>query len=100
MKTKPPGLNPNQLAIIQKTLQPFANQIKKIALFGSRAKNKFRYNSDIDLVLYGKISSAILARIITLFDESSLAQTVDIVVYDDISDPALKKEIDDHHVPL
>ncbi len=93
------GLTDRQLKIIKRILAPFADKIDRVDLFGSRAKGDPRPNSDIDLVLRGDIDEKSVDRIWTLFNESSLALKVDVLVYDRIN-PALKNHIDLVRLPL
>lgn len=94
------GLTAHQLQIIREVLAPYAGVIQQVGLFGSRAAGTARPNSDIDLVLYGPVSEAIVDRIWTLFAESGLAVTVDVIAYDLIDTPALKSHIDAVMQPL
>lgn len=94
------GLTPQQVQIVRDVLAPYAAQITQVGLFGSRAKGTARPNSDIDLVLYGPLSEAVVDRIWTLFVDSSLAVAVDIIAYDLIDTPALKSHIDQVMQPL
>lgn len=94
------GLSPHQLQIIQDILAPYAPVITRVGLFGSRALGAARPNSDIDLVLYGPVFEAVVDRLHTLFDESGLAVTVDLLAYDRIDTPALKSHIDQVMQPL
>ncbi len=93
------GLTERQLKIIKRILAPFADKIDRVDLFGSRAKGDPRPNSDIDLVLQGDIDEKSVDRIWTLFNESSLALKVDVLVNDQIN-PALKNHIDLVRLPL
>lgn len=88
------GLTAQQLGELRHVLAPFAGQIDRVALFGSRATGTARPNSDIDLVLYGDVPAAIVDRLWTLFDASQLAIKVDVLAYDTIATPALKVHID------
>lgn len=88
------GLSPHQIHILQDVLAPYARMITRVGLFGSRATGTARPNSDIDLVLHGPVSEAVADRLRSLFDESGLAVTVDLLVYDRIDTPALKSHID------
>ncbi len=94
------GLSLQQLQIIRDILTPYAALITRVGLFGSRAKGTARPNSDIDLVLYGPVSEAVADRLHSLFDESALAVTVDLLVYDRIDTPPLKSHIDQVMQPL
>lgn len=88
-------LNEGQLKLIKEILTPYAQSIKKVGLFGSRATGKYRPNSDIDMVLYGDIDEAIIDRIWTLFDASNLPVSVDVTAYDLVDYPPLKAHIDE-----
>jgi predicted nucleotidyltransferase len=61
-------------------------EVTEVRLFGSRAKGNYQSSSDIDLAVMNEgVSSGILARIISDFEESSLPHNVDVANY-----PALK----------
>ncbi len=94
------GLTQHQLNIIRDVLAPYALAIERVSLFGSRATGTARANSDIDLVLYGPVPEAVVDRLRSLFDESGLAVTVDLIAYDRIDTPALKSHIDQVMQPL
>jgi predicted nucleotidyltransferase len=94
------GLNDKQLATIRQILAPFATQIERVGLFGSRATGRYRSDSDIDMVLYGTLDEKTVDRIITLFNESSLPMKVDIQAYHLITYPPLKAHIDAVMLPL
>jgi len=94
------GLTPEQIAAIRDILAPFAEGIELVGLFGLRATGKARPNSDIDLVLYGPLDEATVARIWTLFDASTLALKVDVIAYDLIAYPPLKAHVDAVMRPL
>lgn len=94
------GLSPHQLNILRDILAPYAPLITRAGLFGSRAKGTARENSDIDLVLFGSVPEAVVDRLRSLFDESGLAVTVDLIAYDRIDTPALKSHIDQVMQPL
>lgn len=86
--------------IIHAVLAPYADRIDRAALFGSRATGLARINSDIDLVLYGDLTKADIARIWTLCDDSALSVTVDVVAYTDDLYPPLRRHIDMTAIPL
>lgn len=94
------GLTAHQLRIIRDVLTPYAATIQRAGLFGSRASGTARPNSDIDLVLYGPLTEAVVDRLWTLFAESGLAVTVDVAAYDLIDYPPLKSHIDQIMQPL
>jgi predicted nucleotidyltransferase len=88
------GLSPETLERIRCILQPFAASIERVGLFGSRATGRMRPQSDIDLVIFGPIDQTAIDRLWTLFSESSLEYSVDIVGYDLIVYEPLKHHID------
>ncbi|MBY0405847.1 MAG: nucleotidyltransferase domain-containing protein [Cyanobacteria bacterium] len=88
------GLTSQQVGLIQSILSPYAHSIEKVCLFGSRAKGTYRPNSDIDLVIYGRLEEKTLDHLGTLFQESSLPISVDIQQYHQIPYDPLKAHID------
>ena len=58
----------------------------KVWVFGSRAKNQARFNSDLDLAIEGKdkVSPKIIYQLKEDFTESKLPYTVDILDMNDI----------------
>ena len=93
-------LTARETQIVRGVLAPYADAIDRVAVFGSRALGTARPASDIDLALYGRLSEAQLARLWTLFDESSLAVTVDLLDYGRINNDALRRHIDAVAKPL
>jgi len=94
------GLNDSCLKIIRKIFMENSQNINSVAVFGSRATGSYRTNSDIDLVIYGKISEQENVRIYTCFLESMLPYKVDITTYDHINYAPLKRHIDQFAKPL
>ncbi|MBT3071419.1 nucleotidyltransferase domain-containing protein [Rhodomicrobium sp. Az07] len=88
------GLSPRQMQILRDVLAPFADSITRVGVFGLRATGTFRPDSDIDMVLHGQITDALVDRLWTLFDASSLPLKVDLVGYDLIAYPPLQEHID------
>lgn len=89
------GLSPRQLDTIKAILSNFAEQIARVELFGSRATGRYRPNSDVDLVVTGSVSGQDIDRIRTLFQESNLPISVDVLKYDDALPEALRLHIDE-----
>jgi predicted nucleotidyltransferase len=88
------GLSAETLEQIRCILRPFANSIERVGIFGSRATGRMRPQSDIDLVIFGPVDQLTIDRLWTLFSESSLEYSVDVVGYDLISYQPLKQHID------
>ena len=60
--------------------------------FGSRVKGNFRPDSDLDLVVFSKVTqSALVSSLREALDESSLPFNVDVLVWDEI-----KQDFRDH----
>lgn len=93
-------MSPEHSAAIRDILAPFAAKIERVAIFGSRATGRARENSDIDLVIYGSLNERDVDRIWTLFDESALAVTVDVIAYNLDLYPPLRRHIDQVAQPL
>lgn len=87
-------LTPRETEILRETLAPYADAIDRVVLFGSRALGTSRPSSDIDLAIFSTLDQRQMARLWTLFDESSLAVTVDLIDYARLTDPAMKRHID------
>lgn len=89
------GLNKHDFKIISSILSKQGN-VQNALLFGSRATNTHRINSDIDIALKpknGNFSIVEIANLKAAFDESSLVYFVDLVSYKS-ADESLKKHID------
>lgn len=64
-------------------------QVEKAILYGSRAKGNYKNGSDIDLTLTGgaDLTLQILTRIMNDLDDLLLPYTIDLSIFDHISDP-------------
>lgn len=83
---------------IKNLLSQFA-EFEKVVIFGSRALGTYREGSDIDLAVFGgSISNISLRKFKILYDELNLPYQLDIIHYESIDNPALKKHIDDYGV--
>ena len=70
------------------------NEIEKVVLFGSRAKNTFKSMSDVDIVLFGdKISHSLIAGLQSDFEDSQIPYFFDIIADKTITSNELKKHI-------
>ncbi len=82
---------------IQKICSVFARypQVEQAILYGSRAKGNFKNGSDIDLTLLGgdDLTLKVLYRIMDDLDELLLPYTVDLSIFNNISDPDLINHI-------
>lgn len=87
------GLTDRHVAIIRDILKPYAANITRVDLFGSRAMGNYRPNSDIDLVLHGPVDWHTVNRIAGLLEDSSLPFKVDVLAYDQLTHAPLKAHI-------
>lgn len=81
------GLDIADLEAIKAVLSNYP-EVEKVLLYGSRAMNRFKPASDIDLSLIGdKIDSAILSAIEFDLDDLMLPYKFDISIYHKITNP-------------
>jgi uncharacterized protein len=86
------GLNQAQVEILENIFKQYYS-VEKVLIFGSRAMGSFKPFSDIDLCLYGKINDTTLAKINNDIIESNLIYTVDLVVFEDITNLKFRQNI-------
>ena len=63
-------------------------QVERAILYGSRAKGNYKNGSDIDLTLRGgaDLTLNVIYKILDDLDELLLPYTIDLSIFDDISD--------------
>lgn len=67
----------------------------EVILFGSRAKGTFREGSDIDIALRGALVSEDHRRFVANeFESLLLPWKLDLILYNSISEPALREHIE------
>ncbi len=86
------GLNQQELAIIISIFR-YHPEIKKVILFGSRAKGVSRLNSDIDLAVDGIMSDLQIESLAMELDELPLPYKFDVKSIAGIRNPALSEHI-------
>jgi len=87
------GLSGLQLKLLSATFAQYPN-IKRVKLYGSRAKGTFHTRSDIDLVVFGdEIDRFLVADILLELAESDLPYTVDLQSYHGLKNRALIEHI-------
>lgn len=70
-------------------------RVQRVDVYGSRAMERFRPGSDIDLALRGDaLTDADLLAIDREIDELDLPWKIDLSIYDKIDDAALRDHID------
>lgn len=88
------GLNDELLTKVA-TILSNNNRVEEALLFGSRAKGNFRAGSDIDIALKGP--NLVLNDILHLSIDLDALETpyqFDLVLYQRITEPALREHID------
>lgn len=94
------GLKEDVVKDIQKIFKKYP-EIKKVILYGSRAKGNYRFNSDIDLTLLGnELDLATLFRIETDLDDLLLPYKIDLSVFHKIENMALIDHIKRRGIPF
>lgn len=69
--------------------------VERVVLYGSRAKGTYKAGSDIDLTLVGdRLTAGLRADIADALDELLLPYCVDISLYAEIENDALRAHID------
>ena len=70
-------------------------QVEKAILYGSRAKGNYKNGSDIDLTLRGDadLTLNVIYKILDDLDELLLPYTIDLSIFNDISDPDVIEHI-------
>lgn len=97
----PIDIDEYHLKIVNSILQQYLDETDKVWVFGSRAKQKARRASDLDLAIDTgkKIPLSTLMKLEESFESSDLPYTVDIVDMHNVSDN-FYKIIDEQKVML
>ena len=83
------GLSDNTIESLRNIFSKYES-VKKVIIYGSRAKVKYRKSSDIDLCLFGKgLNPDILFAIEEKIDELLLPYLFDIAIFDHIDNDDL-----------
>lgn len=89
----PYGLSKRDINTIRQIFIKYP-EVRNVSIFGSRALGTNRPGSDIDLaILDENISPTTLRRIISDFEESSLAYKVDVLHYPSLEHTELRDHI-------
>ena len=90
----PYGLTDTQLAQIRQVLLE-TTHLERAVLFGSRAKGTHKPGSDVDLALMGDtLQFKDRLQLDNELDDLNLPVNFDLVMYGQISDPAVREHID------
>ena len=70
-------------------------EVERAVLYGSRAKGNYKPGSDIDLTLFGAgLTWTTMTRVAGEMDELPTPYMVDVSIYDQLNNDALKEHID------
>lgn len=89
-----PGIDEQSQKLVLSILSA-EQAIEEAVLFGSRAKGNYKPGSDIDIAIKGEaIDKNVVSALNAAFEESSLIYFVDVIAYNNITNPDLKAHID------
>jgi predicted nucleotidyltransferase len=88
------GISESVLSEIKLVFSNF-QEVEKAVIFGSRAKGNFFEGSDIDIAVFGeKLNFELMLDISIEMDKIDLLQPIDLVHFEKIKEPDLKKHIE------
>jgi predicted nucleotidyltransferase len=67
--------------------------IKKVIIYGSRAKGNYKEGSNVDLTLFGELEHNELIQLKHEFEESYIPYLFDISIYENLQSESLKEHI-------
>jgi predicted nucleotidyltransferase len=86
------GISSKNIEILNSVFKKFP-QVKRVIIYGSRAKGNFRKNSDVDLVITNsEIDRHDIGKILSEIDDSNFPYLVDLQVLNTIKN----RELLDH----
>lgn len=88
-----PGLSQHQCEKITGVFSGF-DTVQGAVLYGSRAQDRHRHGSDIDIALLGEIDQRTRYAIIRALDDLLLPWEIDLSVYHEIENSRLREHID------
>lgn len=88
------GLPPSAIQKICAVLHRYP-QVEQAILYGSRVKGNYKNGSDIDLTLRGgeDLTLNVIYKILNDLDDSFLPYTIDLSIFNNISDPDVIEHI-------
>jgi uncharacterized protein len=87
------GLDARARALLDGVLQRHP-AVREARVFGSRALDTHRAESDIDIALYGDVDEALAARVAGELDELPLPYQFDVRAYPSVRHAGLREHID------
>ncbi len=90
---KNPGLSNEIIGMLNNVFRKYSD-IKKVVLFGSRAKGTAKHNSDIDLAIFGIDNDLFVESIAVELEELPLPYKFDVKSFASIKNSALCDHIE------
>lgn len=88
------GLSPRVINEIHGILAQHPH-VQRAIIYGSRAKGNYKPGSDIDLTLFGsELDYRLMLSIAGALDDSDIPYTVDLSIFAEIENPALRDHIE------
>ncbi len=76
-------------------------RVDRAVLFGSRATEMFTLGSDVDIALFGEeLTTTDQARLVTAMEKLNVPQRIDLLLYDQVEDEALREHVQRDGVEL
>lgn len=73
--------------------------VERAVLFGSRATGTYTTTSDVDIAIFGtELTITDQGRIMAIIEELPMAQRVDVLIYEQLTNATLRRHIDTHGV--
>ena len=95
MKTSDFGLSKPAYEKLSKLLKS-VEQFRSVKIFGSRALGTFKEGSDIDIAVYGNdINRHLIRKCKIDYENLNLPYQLDLIHYESIDNPELKRHIDE-----
>ena len=88
-----PDLPPTVMAKLSRIFATYP-ELKEVRLFGSRATDKAKAYSDIDLATLGIVDDSRIGRLALDLEDLDIPQTCDLKAYESINSALLKQHID------
>lgn len=93
------GLTQDEISLMQAVFRRHP-EVHEVKIYGSRALDSHRPNSDIDFAIWGKIDRHVIGKISRELDELPLPYTFDVTDYAAITHPPLARHIDEFGKPF
>lgn len=89
------GLNDDIIEKINSVFEQFPD-IPEVFIYGSRAKNTFREDSDIDLLINASANNIMLKKIKNQLENLCIVYEIDIKFYDELIDLKFRRKVESY----